>query len=171
MGNQILSALLAKEVNTSFRYVLYERVVELVLDLIFVAKNSGIEQWYYIYEIPLKSESDVEDYKFYSQTECCCFVSKKLGDDGFYVRTMNDKTSIFVSWHPDHLQIQQRKLKEHAQRQSTTNCRKPTTQEQIPPDTEWPQTTTRARIQLSGGKANLQMNRQRLASFFISNAR
>lgn len=155
--NDVLLALTHRSDDLSFRFQLYRNIMEDVLNRIFFEKNAGVDFWYFIYAVPVKCERDIEDYRHYSQTECCRYISTWLREKGFYAKTMNGETTLFVSWHEKHLkQVQEEKAKA-------------STKQKVDPTrlSPWRFTTSKAKIQLQGGKSNIQDNRRRLANFFL----
>lgn len=164
-NQDLLSALTKTSCDVKFRYVLYKESLEDLLNRVFLDKNAGVNQWYYIYQIPSVSERDIEDYQFYSQKECCQYVCEQLREKGFFAKTLNGATAVFMSWHPKHLEhlAESKRKEEQQQQQQQKEMTTLPTKEDM-----WKNVTTRAKIQLPGGKAHLQSNRQRLASFFLS---
>ena len=158
--NAVIQALTKRSTNADFRWSLYDTIKEEIMDRIFFVKNADVPHWYYTHHIPIKYEHEIEDFKHYSQKECCAYICDELAKVGLFAKTMQNASKVFVSWHPDHLK--QVKVDEKERR-----VKKVTQSENVVVDVPWENVATKARIQLNGGKTNLQSNRVKLANFFL----
>ena len=183
MGTQkesaIVQALTKRSTDADFRWQLYDNIREEIVDRIFFEKNADVPHWYYTHSIPVKYEHEIEDFQFYSQQECCVYICKELTKMGLFAKTMENASKVFVSWHPKHLRQSQEEERLRKDREKTERARRlreerenKLRQKEIQlkkeADAQWERVSTKAKIQLSGGKQNLASNRVKLANFFLA---
>lgn len=92
------------------RFAGYREITNSIIDEIFYRKGfittkpTSLKSCSFLKEIG-KSYYMANKQPYYDQSECAKFVCDELKKQGFFAKTVNHCTSIFISWHPSHLDL------------------------------------------------------------------
>lgn len=166
-----------------YRYRLYDEMLEPLINRIFYMKEACHDEQgehYYTYDVPKTAVHDAQKM-YYIQKECAVHLKEKLYERGFFVKTMNKHTTLFISWHPDLLQrVRLQKEEEQQVIATATKVKEGRTNEMAAMKFKEPTTTVlhsvtpRAKkkpvryIELDGNKSELD-NRIALTTFLLQN--
>lgn len=158
------------------RHRLYDELLEPLINRIFYLKEACSEH-YYIYKVPKTAHHDAAQQRtYYIQKECALHLKSQLYERGFYARTMDNHSALFISWLPSllgevKLSQQKQKLKVDAEQRKKERQQREVeaieyaTNERIaiiPPKKPSPY------IELDGSKSDLE-NRIALTTFLLQN--
>lgn len=87
---------------------LYKNVLDEVLDIIHVQQRL-FEQYmekktFLLFPVPNFTIQKAFEH-FYKQEECAIYLCKELKNRGFFCKTVDRLTKIYISWSPIHLEI------------------------------------------------------------------
>lgn len=153
------------------RHRLYDEMLEPLINRIFYLKeacNDEQGKHFYIYDVPKTAIHDAQN-AYYIQKECALHLKTKLYERGFFAKTMDNHTTLFISWHPTLLM--QVKLHKEQRLQAKVKQEK---KEMAAKERQLRDTTKEVKkkparyIELDGNKSELD-NRIALTTFLLQN--